>query len=268
MPFGWKTDFFPQAPGSPAPEPIAAGVPLGSVIPWQLVDSPEIVLRSASRTVAAEKFRRLRTLLEHDERGAPRVIAVTSALPREGKSLIALNLALAFASDRKSETVLVDADLRRPAVERWLTRKPGVGLSEVLAEKATLDHALVHVKDSFLHVLAAGRPPRDPVELLASDRLSELVGKLKDRYQRVIMDTPPIVPFTDADVVGRTADGILIVVREGQTPRTLCEQAVSAVTSTRILGAVLNDAVSNLADRDRYYGRYYDHYYGPGKKGK
>ena len=246
--------------------PVAIGVPLTRIVPRQLVDSPEVIIRGAARSAAAERLRRLRALLEHDENGPARVIVVTSAAPREGKSLIALNLALTFAVDRKSDVLLLDADLRRPAVDRWLTPAPQLGLAEVLAEKAPVDHALLRIKDSTLQVLPAGRPPQDPVALLSSPVFSALMGTLRERYRQIIVDTPPIVPFTDADVVGRSADGVLLVVREGQTPRSACAQAAAAVTSTRILGAVLNDTVWNLADRERHYGRYYDHYYGAGKR--
>ncbi len=249
-----------------AEEPVAAGVPLARIVPRQLVDSPEVFVRGVTRSPAAERIRRLRALLEHDENGPPQVIVVTSAAPREGKSLIALNLALTFAVDRKTDVLLVDADLRRPTVDRWMTPTSGVGLAEVLAGKAPVDHALLRIKDSTLQVLAAGRPPQDPVALLSSPAFPALIGALRERYRQIVVDTPPIVPFTDADVVGRAADGVLLVVREGQTPRSMCEQAVAAVTSTRILGAVLNDTVWNLADRDRYYGRYYDQYYGTGKR--
>jgi capsular exopolysaccharide synthesis family protein len=253
-------------PAVPDDDPLAAGVPLGRVLPSQLVESPEIVMRGAARSVAAEKFRRLKTLLDNDEAGAARVIVVTSATPREGKSLVAVNLALAFASDQKAETLLVDADLRRPSVGRFFTPAPGVGFAEILEGKVDVEHALVRLKDVSLKVLPAGHPPRDPVDLLSSDRCRTLVAALRERYHRVIIDTPPIVPFTDADAVGRSADGILIVVRAGQTPKSVYLQAISAVTSTRILGTVLNDVVFNIADRDRYYGKYYNHYYGTGKK--
>jgi capsular exopolysaccharide synthesis family protein len=240
-------------------------VPLSPIIPRQLAEVPDIVVRGPARSVAAERFRRLKTLLEHDEEGVPGVIVVTSATPKEGKSLVAMNLALAFALDRDSKTLLVDADLRRPSVDRWIVPAPSLGISEALSGAADLEHVILHLKDTQLEILPAGHPPPDPIGLLASDRFRALMTTLRERYRRVIIDTPPIVPFTDADVAGRCADGVLLVVRRGQTPRPLYQQAVFAVTSTRILGVVLNDVVFNLADRDRHYGRYYDSYYDKGR---
>ncbi len=176
-------------------------------------------MRGTARSVAAEKFRRLKTLLGNDEAGAARVIVVTSATPREGKSVVALNLALAFASDRKTETLLVDADLRRPTVERWLVPPPSLGFADLLAGKVDPEHAVIRLKDLSLEVLPAGRPPDDPVDLLSSDTCRTLIALFRERYHRVIIDTPPVVPFTDADVIGRCADGVLLVVRSGQTPK-------------------------------------------------
>ncbi len=241
---------------------LSEGVPLSRIIPRQLVGGPEIIMRGVARSMAAEKIRRLKTLIENDENGSPRVIVVTSATPQEGKSVIALNLALAFASDRKTPTLLVDADLRRPSVEKWIVPPPSLGFAELLADRTDLEQAILRLKDTALEILPAGQPPQYPVDLLGSDRCRTLVAALRERYQRVIIDTPPIVPFTDADVVGRNADGTLLVVRARQTPKPLFVQAVSMVTSSRILGAVLNDVIVNLADRDRHYGRYYGDYYG------
>lgn len=250
-----------SAASAKGPERIAVGVPLGKILPRQLVDSPDLVVRRSANSVAAEKFRRLKTILENDVNGAPQVIVVTSATPREGKSFVAINVALSFASDQKGQTLLLDADLRRPSVDRWLSPAPSLGLTEVLAGQADLDHAIISVKDTSLQILPAGKPASNPVDLLASETCRTLLDELRRRYVRIVVDTPPIVPFTDADVIGRCADGLLIVVRARQTPSAAYKQAVSMVTSTRILGCVLNDVVFNLADRDRYYGKYYDHYY-------
>lgn len=253
-------------PGAGSDERIAVGVPLGRIKPRHLRDSPELVLRSQSRSPAAERFRRLKTLLEHDAEGAPQVIVVTSAAPGEGKSIIAMNLALAFAAERDTETLLIDADLRRSGVARWLDPAPSLGLAEVLSGRLDLEQALLHFSDTPLQVLAAGAPPDDPVELLASEYCRVLVATLRKRYRRIIVDTPPVLPFTDADVLGRLADGIVVVARSGHTPKGLYVQAVESISSARILGVVLNDTVFNLADRGEYYDSYYNRYYGSSGK--
>jgi capsular exopolysaccharide synthesis family protein len=253
----------PSAPGTAGAhaQKLAVGVPLSRIIPRQLVDSPEVVMRSAARSIAAERFRRLKTLVEHNENGPNHVIVVTSATPGEGKSLVSLNLALAFASDKKEGTLLIDADLRRPRVEDWITPEPSLGLSEILSGQADPDHAILDLKENALHVLPAGHPPGDPVDLLASQYFGALLASFRKRFERIIIDTPPILPFTDADLIGRHSDGILLVTRYGITPKSLYQRAVAAVTSTRILGTVLNDLVQNLADSSHYYDGYYSRYY-------
>lgn len=243
------------------PPKVAIGVPLGKFIPRELSITPEVIMLSAPRSPAAERFRRLKTLLLHDPQDEPQVIVVTSALPAEGKSLVALNLALAFAADRDDEVLLVDADIRRPGIDRWLQPAPKIGLKEVLTGEAELDHGLLDIKAHHLVLLPAGAPPKDPVPLLAGASARALVAGLRKRFKRIIIDTPPIVPFTDADVIGALSDGVVIIARSRATPRLLLEQAVSSITSTRVLGIVLNDATGNLADRRKAYGDYYHKYY-------
>ena len=249
----------PAEDGTPK---VAAGVPLGKLIPRELTVTPEVIMVNSPRSPGAERFRRLKTILLHDPQDEPQVIVVTSALPSEGKSLVALNLALAFAADRDGEVLLVDADIRRPGIDRWLHPAPKIGLKEVLSGEAEVDHGLLEIAAHHMTLLPAGEPPRDPVPLLSGASARTLVATLRKRFKRIIIDTPPIVPFTDADIVGAMADGVLIVARSRATPLPLLEQAIASITSTRVLGIVLNDATSNLADRRTNYDGYYSAYYG------
>lgn len=250
-----------DAPGT------GAGSPSPRAGKTRLADVAEVVMLSQSRSVAAEKFRRLKTILSNDPDGGPQVIVVTSPAPAEGKTVVSTNLALAFAADRSGGVVLIDADLRRPAVDVWLNPKPKQGLSEVLRGKTSFEVAVLELDNSPLRILPAGQPATDPVELLSSDAARSLVADLRKRYSRIIIDTPPIGPFTDADVAGMLADGILIVARSGSTPRALLVQALGAVTSTRVLGTVLNDTTYSLADRDNYYiDQQYHRYYEQGRR--
>jgi len=217
------------------PEKIAAGIPHGKLIPRELVVTPEIVMVTAPRSPAAERFRRLKTLIVHDPEDEPQVIVVTSALPSEGKSLVSLN--------------------------RWLKPAPKIGLREVLAGEADLDHGLLEIKAQKIVLLPAGEPSGDTVPLLSGAAAADLIRDLRGRFKKVIIDTPPIVPFTDADVIASHGDGVVLVARSKKTPKPLLEQAINAVTSSRILGLVLNDVATNLADRYRNYDGYYTKYY-------
>jgi capsular exopolysaccharide synthesis family protein len=259
--------FSGQAAEPDRPEPLqrgklTAGVPLPKLIKRRLADAPELVMLGRTRGVAVEKFRRLKTVLLHQEEGAPQVIVVTSAAPSEGKSVVSVNLALSFAADKQGEVLLLDADLRRPTVDGWLSPAPKLGMAELLRGQTELDHALLELENSPLRVLPAGTVPKNPAELLAGDAADALMRALRQRFSRIIIDTPPIVPFTDADVIGRLSDGIVIVARARSTRTSMLDQAINSVTSAPVLGTVLNDVTYSLADRDSYqYTKYYDNYY-------
>jgi len=192
----------------------------------------------------AEAFRQLRTHLTYTNLdGDAQSIVVTSATPGEGKSSTAVNLALMLAQNG-SRVVLVDADLRRPTTGTYLGIESRVGLSTVLTRQVALDDAVQEVgADTPLHVLAAGRVPPNPSELLSSSRMVELVRELESRYEYVIVDAPPMLPVTDPAVLGAICSGVLLVVSvDGRTRRadfTAAERTVTQV-GARLLGLVVN----------------------------
>ena len=237
-----------------------AGVPAEQAGARTLAAATYAVMIDQPRSVAAEKFWRLKTKLLNLYKDTVRVIVVTSPAPRDGKSFVALNLALAFAAEA-SQTLLVDADLRRPTVHNLLIPQPTIGLGDVLRGAVKVDQAIVRLKNTQLRVLPGGKPVLDPVEMLSSPACNDVFTALSQRFSRIIVDTPPIVPFADADVLAAFADGVVMVVRAGVTPATAYTQAVSLVTSTRVLGVVLNDVTRNLADYGHYHERYHSSYY-------
>jgi capsular exopolysaccharide synthesis family protein len=243
-------------------EKLTAGVPLSRLIKRTLDAGPQFPMLTGGTGIVAERFRRLKTLLLNEGERAPQVILVTSAGPAEGKSLVSANLALTFAADRECSALLIDADLRRPTLEGHLKPAPKLGLSELLRDQTELDHVVLELKNSPLRVIPAGTVASDPVELLGREAVVGMMDELRRRFQRIVIDTPPIVPFTEADVLGRIADGALVVVRAGSTRRAMLRQAVEAVTSTRVLGFVLNDVTYNLADRESHHStkHYYSYY--------
>lgn len=240
----------------------AEGVPLAMIIKREIKESPAVVMISQPRSVYAEKFRRLKTTLVHKFKDEARVIVVTSGVPGEGKSTVCLNLALAFAAEGGERTLLIDGDMRRPAIGSMLNPPPQIGLSELLMGSADLVHAVLHLSNSALHVLPGGTPSNDPLELVTSRQAKDLFVALKERYDRIIIDSPPLIPFADADALGAYSDGVVVVARAGTTPKSVFVQEISAITSTKILGIVLNGVSDNPADgkvhHDRYYHAYYD----------
>jgi succinoglycan biosynthesis transport protein ExoP len=216
----------------------------------------------------SEAFRALRTsLLLSQAEHPPQVILVTSALPREGKTTAAVNLAVTLAQlgDR---TLLMDSDLRKPGVRRVLNLTVGKegGLSSYLAGVMTLDEAIVpHPTIKNLDALTTGPVPPSPADLLSSHRMREALVELRHRYKFIVIDSPPILAATDAVILSSLTDGVLLVVRSGETPKeafTRTRDLLGAVKS-RLLGVVLNAVDSNAPDY--YYSyRYYPYAYGYG----
>jgi capsular exopolysaccharide synthesis family protein len=226
-----------------------------------MVDRPEFVMASDPQSVAAERFRRLVTTLRLLGEGKAQVIVVTSALPSEGKTTVATNLALAFANRQDEKTLLVDGDTRRPSVAGFLRPEPRYGLSEIVSGRMDLEHAVVTLKNSALRVLPAGQTLADPISVLSSGKATDLIRKIRGEYQRVVIDTPPIVLCSDAETLGAMSDGILLVARSGSTPVSAYREALGSIRSAPVLGVVLNGSAASIADGSKYYHRYYHAYY-------
>ena len=242
-------------------EQYTAGVPLARIVARTLTRAPELVVLTQPRSYATERFRRLRALLSSEQTQGSRVVVITSAAPSEGKSLVAMNLALTIASGKDDKVLLLDADLRRPSVDQWLTPKPTLGLTDILEGRTTIEHVVLDIADSMLSILPAGKIPQDPVELLSSESMRDLMLALRKRYKWIIIDTPPIIPFTDADAAGRLSDGFILVARAGSTAVSAFKQATALASAAPILGTVLNDAKASFADHNYKYDRYYSSYY-------
>jgi len=216
----------------------------------------------------SEAFRALRTsILLSQADHPPQVILVTSALPREGKTTAAANLAVTLAQLGDS-TVLVDADLRKPGVGRLLNLGPGkyAGLSSYLAGVSSLDLVSVpHPAIPNLVAIPTGPLPPNPADLLSSHRLAEAIAELRTKFKFVVMDSPPIMAATDAVILSVNADGVLLVVRSGETPKAAFARTRDLLNNVkcRVLGVVLNAV--NPSAPDYYYSyRYYPYSYGYG----
>ena len=244
---------------------VTFGVPLVRLVKRKAKEVPELAILTQPRTVIAEKFRRLKTMIVNHA-DPMQVVVVSSPLPGDGKSLVAMNLALSFAADLDGEILIIDADLRRPSVEDWIEPAPKLGLSEILTDKTSLEHCLISLDNSRLRVLPAGAPMREPLELLTSPQAQDLMRELRQRFKFIIVDTPPIVPFADADAIGKMCDGLLMVIRSEQTTRSLYKQALTSIRSMPVFATILNDSAPNLADRERQYSKYYYAYYDQERK--
>ena len=228
----------------------------------------EIVSFAKPKSQVSEAFRALRTsLLLSQADHPPQVILVTSALPREGKTTAAVNLAVTLAQlgDR---TLILDSDLRKPGVRRVLGMAVGreIGLSSYLAGVATLDEVTFpHPQIQNLVMLPTGPIPPSPADLLSSHRMRDAISYLRQKYKFIVIDSPPIMAATDAVILSALTDGVLLVVRSGTTPKeafTRTRDLLHAV-KCRLLGVVLN-AVDSSAPDYYYSYRYYPYAYGYG----
>lgn len=214
------------------------------------------------KSVVTEQLRQIRTNLETilaDCRS--KTIAVSSALPGDGKTLVTANLATILADDPEHRVLLVDADMRKGSQHALFGVRSAPGLSEYLRGRCSLDDSIHPTALPNLKLMPAGRAPDLPSVLLGSDRMGNLLTEMQRRYRWIIFDTPPILPITDALVLGRGCAGLILVVRMDRTNRKMIERAQDALAETRIpvLGCVLNDF--DLKSRDTaYYGRYYGEY--------
>jgi capsular exopolysaccharide synthesis family protein len=205
-----------------------------------------------------ESMRELRTNLQFiDVDNPPRVIVVTSSVPGDGKSTVSVNLASSLAAAGQW-AILIDCDLRRPVIADIFGMSHDVGLTDVLAGRAELqDVAHRPSRDVPLAVVGAGRIPPNPSELLGSQRMRDFLAEIS-KSAIVILDSPPVLPVTDAAVLAAGADGVLIVVSSGKTTFDMLQRAIANITRTtgRVLGVVLN-RVPRKGAESAYYGREY-----------
>jgi capsular exopolysaccharide synthesis family protein len=232
--------------------PVVAGDVLGAR------RQEHVVLHEPASPVA-EAFRSVRTALLFMPSRSPRVIVVTSARAAEGKTVTSLNLATALAQSG-SRVLLIEADLRHPRCHRMLGLYTGPGLSNYLAGQHDDLDAMVHyLEPPGLAFIPSGPIPPNPAELLGSARMHELLRACRARYDFVIVDTPPVLPVTDAVVVAPRADGVILVVKGNATPRQLVRRAHErlAQTGARLLGTIVNNVDTGWGDPyayDAYYG--------------
>jgi protein-tyrosine kinase len=227
------------------------------------IQNPLLATLCDPHSPVSEEYRKLKlAIISFTQRdGFKNVIMVTSSVSCEGKSIVSLNLAISLAQEYDLTVLLVDADLRKPSIHDYLGISPEKGLSDYLAGEASLSDLLIKTGIGRLNIISAGAPLRNPVELFSSQRMKEFISEIKYRYpdRIIIIDTPPVLPFAELRSLTAMADGVLFVIREGAvTPENISE-ALHALDSSKLIGAVYNDASTvNLDGRSRYY------YYGYG----
>ena len=205
---------------------------------------PLLVAAIEPHSEIAERYRSIRARISHREETMPvRTLMVTSPGDGDGKSITAANLALTMAQEFQRRVVLVDADCRGSSVHSLFGLESAPGLSELLSGEATLEEAMIYLPDHRLTVIPAGRTPHFPTELLGSTAMRRIVDTLRGRFDRVLFDTPAVMPLADTGTFAPMADGVVLVVRAGITQRPALDRAIGAFDADKVLGVVLNDTL-------------------------
>jgi capsular exopolysaccharide synthesis family protein len=245
--------------GSPVakPEPLGAAMfAAAKVLSPALTSDSRLVCLSDQGGLAAEKFRVLGLKLRHlrEKRKLKRIV-ITSSIPEEGKSLIAANLALNQSRSKVLNAVLIDGDLRRPELGRRFGFNRNLpGLSEVLRGERELSEVTYKLQGSGLWFIPAGVTPENPIEVMQSGRLQQLLEQLETFFDWIVIDTPPVIPLADTPLWMKLADGVLLVTREGVCEKKQLERAVQVIERSTMLGVIVNSCSSN--EQKYYYSRY------------
>lgn len=245
--------------GNPAPVRPRGSCPEG----FEGLESIDYAVRSEDRIAGAgenhdfgaEKFRFLCYRLKQLRQKRPlRSVLVTSAVSKEGKTVVATNLALSLARSSK-RVALIDADLRQPGVKGVLGLSSLPGLAEYLEGERELTASVRRLNPFGIYFLPAGKASSNPYELLQGPRMQELLKLMVPAFEWIVIDSPPLVPFADAHCLASVADAALLVLRPGVSPRESVQQGLAALNGAHIAGVVLN--ASDDSRQDQYYYRYY-----------
>jgi tyrosine-protein kinase Etk/Wzc len=228
-----------------------------------------LITHADPRSPVAEAYRSMRTNLAFARaQQSPQAIVVASPGPADGKSTTVANLAITFAQQGQ-RTLLIDADLRRAVLDKAFGVARSPGLTEVIIGESTLEQVIHDTTVPNLSIVASGRFPPNPAELLGSSRMQEILHEAKARFDVVLLDSPPLLAVTDAAVLATMVDGVVLVIRTERTKRDAVRRALGHVRSVRgrLLGVVLNDVDMRSGAYYGSYGHYYYSYYGHERRG-
>ena len=226
--------------------------------------NPELVTLCSPKSSASESYRGIRTNILFSSAGsAPQVVLISSAGPREGKTITTANLAITMAQ-AGSKVVILDCDMRKPKVHKIFGEAKDRGISNLMVGMSDMEETIFHTRIPNLDIIPCGPIPPNPSEILGSDRMAGLLNELRKQYAHIFIDSPPCTAVTDAVVLSKSVDAVVIVVRASNTAR---EIARNAVVQFEAVGANLLGAVLNAVDIGRekyycYYYQYYHYYYG------
>lgn len=210
-----------------------------------------------NKSLSMEAYRSLRTSIQYSGIDTElQSLVVTSSIPSEGKSTVAANLARSF-SEMDKKALLIDADLRKPTIHKKLQLSNQVGLSDLIVQKLNPIEVIQKIDDQF-HVLTSGKIPPNPAELVGSEKMSQLLSYLKETYDYIVIDTPPVLSVTDPRLLALKADGTLLVVRAEKTKQKVVQTAFKELKklNVNVIGSILNDCGQKMGGYSQYYYQY------------
>lgn len=225
-----------------------------------------LVIEKSPKSVPAEAYRTLRTNIQYASFDKElRRILVTSSGPGEGKSTTAANLALSIAETGKS-VLLIDCDLRKPSVHKKFKISNEKGVTNFLLGEVTFEQATKVYKNK-LFIMTAGTIPPNPAEMLSSNKLKNFLKRISDKFDMIIIDSPPVMAVTDAQILSTITDGVILVITSGQTEKTMAIKAKESLkkVNANIIGVVLNRLKE---ENGKSYGYGYYYYYNEDEDGE
>ncbi len=238
--------------------PTSTGLP--EFVSWNVEAErvePRLVAITHPHSSYCEEYRSLRThVLHKSQKQKLQSIVVASINPSEGKSITALNLSWLLAQTDGVKCLIIDSDLRMPSLADYLGIETDKGLSDILAEKASLKDSIIRLEPSGLHLLPGGEARNDVAELISGPKFKEILREARDMFDYIIIDAPPLGIFTDATVLINHADGAMLVVRANKTRYSDVDRIMESLPRERMLGVVLNQSEDVLEESHYNYGYY------------
>lgn len=216
-------------------------------------------------SISAESYKAIRTSIKYSSVDKPiKTIVVTSSVPGEGKSTVSGNLAISLSEAEDNKVLIIDCDLRRPTLHKKFHLSNIGGLTNYLVDKCDLKE-IIQKFSARVSVISAGTIPPNPAEVLGSQALQDFIHRMEKEYDYIILDTPPILAVTDAQLLAAKADGTVMVVKYGKTKEKVIKAAYKELSKVKanVIGCILN--CCDNKDKSAYYGNYY--YYGSERKG-
>jgi len=225
---------------------------------------PHVVAIHEPDSPIAEEYRKLISSIvrmNKRQKSFRNVLVITSSIGGEGKSMTAVNLAITMAQNYEHTVLLIDADVRRPSIHKYLNIKPGAGLCECINDGIDVGSTFMETGLGKMKFMTSGKHPGNPIELFSSKKMRDIIDELKHRYadRYIIIDTPPVLPFSETRMLCSLADGVIFVVKDGLTTLRNIEESMEVLDDSTVLGIVYNH-VSMESVSESYHYDYYSDY--------